>query len=626
MRRNLKKKLVPCATALAALVLLAAPLAAGTGRYAEAQSVGRMYVETGKTLAPEFVRFFDANGGVPLLGYPLTDPETEGGFEVQYLERARIEYHPENTGTPYEVQLGLLGSIQTVGRQFAPASSDVASSTPTRLYFPETQHSISGQFLDYWQANGGLALFGYPISEPVTENGLTVQYFQRNRFELHPEAAGTPYEVALGLLGRDMLEQRVKVTDSNISLKVYGYEEGFYTPDGDPIAPYPRLDLAKMGPLKLRSYRLIVLENRFLRLSIIPQLGGRLYEVVYKPTGHDELYRNPIVKPAPFSDKGWWLGAGGTEWAAPTDEHGLMEYLPWDAEITRNSDAGATVNVSATDKKTGMKVTVGITLSPEESAYTIAAKMENFTNKPQQGQLWTNAMVAPGGTNHVPADLKWILPTNQVVVHSTHDTGLPAEHGVVSWPQYNDRDLSNSATWGGWLGGFALPSAERGEFAAVYNSEADEGLVKSFSNKTMSGLKFFGWGPGVDPSIYTDDDSSYAELWGGITPTFWDYATFPPNSGLGWVERWQPVAHTGGVSLASAWGTVSVSGHTVNILPVRRIEGATLVVHTASGATSTYGFSAEPDRPASVGVSGEPTEIEVVGADGTSLLKGVPVR
>jgi hypothetical protein len=621
-----KKKIAPGVVALATLVLLVAPMAAGTGRFAGAQPAGRTYAETGKTLAPEFVRFFDANGGVPLLGYPLTNPETEGGFEVQYLERARIEYHPENAGTQYEVQLGLLGSIQTAGRQFAPASSDMASSTPTRLYFPETQHTVSGTFLDYWKAKGGLALFGYPISEPVTENGLTVQYFQRNRFEEHPEQVGTQYEVALGLLGRDMLEQRVKVTETNVSLKVYGYEEGFYTPPGDTVAPYPRLDLTKMGPLKLRSYRLIVLENRFIKLSIIPQLGGRLYEVVYKPTGHDELYRNPVIKPAPFSDKGWWLGAGGTEWAAPTDEHGLMEYLPWDAEIVYNSDAGATVNVSATDKKTGMKVTVGITLSPEESAYTIAARMENFTGTPQQGQLWTNAMVAPGGTNHVPADLKWSLPTTQVVVHSTSDTGLPAEHGTVSWPLYGDRDLSNSATWDGWLGGFALPSADRGEFAAVYNPEADEGLVKTFSNKTMPGLKFFGWGSGVNPAIYTDDNSSYAELWGGITPTFWDYATFPSNSALGWVERWQPVAHMGGVSLANAWGTVSVSGGTVSILPVRRIEGAKLTVRMASGATSSYSFSATPDRPASIGVAGEPVEIEVVGADGTSLLKGVPVR
>ncbi len=623
MKTGSKHRTISLVAFGAALLLMFAPLS--SSQQITLAQAGRFYPETGKTLAPEFITFFDSHGGLALFGYPLTDPETEGGFKVQYLERARIEYHPENAGTGYEVQLGLLGSIETAGRQFPTASTDIASNTPTRIYFPETSHTLSGKFLDYWNRNGGLALFGYPISEPFTEGGFTVQYFQRNRFELHPEDSGTDYEVQLGLLGRDMLNQRVKVTETAITLPVYAYEQAFYTPGEDPVAPYPLVDPDKVGPPALRTYRLIALENRFIKLTILPQLGGRLYEAIYKPTGHDELYRNSVIKPAPFSEKGWWLGAGGTEWAAPTEEHGLMEYLPWDAQITRNSDAGATVTLSAMDKLTGMKVTTAVTLSPEEAAYTISARMENFTGTQQNGQLWTNAMVAPGGTNTVASNLRWVLPTNQMVVHSTHDPGLPAEHGVISWPKYSGRNLADSSTWGGWLGGFALPDANRGEFAAVYDPNSDEGLVKTFSNKEMLGLKFFGWGPDVNPSVYTDDGSSYAELWGGITPTFWDYATFPPNSALGWTERWQPVARTGGVSLANAWGTVSVEGDTVHILPVRRIERASLVVRGPSGST-TYPFDAYPDKPASVHISGQVLEIEVLGADGKSLMKGVPAQ
>jgi hypothetical protein len=170
-----------------------------------------------------------------------------------------------------------------------------------------------------------------------------------------------------------------------------------------------------------------------------------------------------------------------------------------------------------------------------------------------------------------------------------------------------------------------MPSAGRGEFAAVYDPGSDEGLVKTFSNREMLGLKFFGWGNDINPTVYTDDQSSYAELWGGITPTFWDYATFPPNSALGWTERWQPVARTGGVSLANAWGTVAVVGDTIRVLPVRRIEGASLLVRTTSG-TTTYPFDAYPDRPASIRTNGQAMVVEVVGADGNSLLKGTPVR
>jgi hypothetical protein len=609
-----------------ALVLLAITIPSLASPEASAQAEGRYYPQTGKTLAPEFIQFYDRYGGLPIFGFPLTNPEVEGGFKVQYLERARIEYHPENAGTGYDVQLGLLGSIQTAGRRFASATPEAASNAPGRVYFPETGHSLSGKFLEYWQRNGGLALFGYPISEPLTEGSVTAQYFQRNRFEHHPESAGTSYEVQLGLLGRDMLAQRVKVTETTVSLPTYGYEQGFTTPEGNPVAPYPRLDTARMGPPSMRPYRLIVLENRYIKLSVLPQLAGRLYEVVYKPTGHNELYSNPVVKPAPFSAKGWWLGVGGMEWAAPTEEHGLMEYLPWDAAVTRDGDGGATVTVTAVDRMTGLRVSGAITLSPEEAAYTVSARMENRTGAQQRGQLWTNAMVAPGGTNKVSPRLRFVMPTAEMVVHSTNDPGLPAAHNTVTWPQYGGRDLADMSTWQGWLGGFAMPSSSRGSFAAVFNPDADEGLVKTFSNREMPGLKFFGWGSSLNPAVYTDGDSSYAELWGGITPTFWDYATFPPGSGLGWTERWQPVARTGGVSLAGAWGTASVAGSTVRLLPVRRIEGATLAVTHPDGSREASTFNAYPDRPATVTLSAPAVDLEVRGADGTVLLKGTPVR
>jgi hypothetical protein len=284
------------------------------------------------------------------------------------------------------------------------------------------------------------------------------------------------------------------------------------------------------------------------------------------------------------------------------------------------------VTVTAADRMTGLRVSGAITLSPEEAAYTVSARMENRTGAQQRGQLWTNAMVAPGGTNKVSPRLRFVMPTAEMVVHSTNDPGLPAAHNTVTWPQYGGRDLADMSTWQGWLGGFAMPSSSRGSFAAVFNPDADEGLVKTFSNREMPGLKFFGWGSSLNPAVYTDGDSSYAELWGGITPTFWDYATFPPGSGLGWTERWQPVARTGGVSLAGAWGTASVAGSTVRLLPVRRIEGATLAVTHPDGSREASTFNAYPDRPATVTLSAPAVDLEVRGADGTVLLKGTPVR
>ncbi len=168
------------------------------------------FPETGHYLNDLFRPYWLRYGGLAQFGFPLTEAFEERNqadnkiYTVQYFERARFEYHPELKNTSYEIQLGLLGSQYTTGRQFAESAPFI--STAQRYYFPETRHSLGGSFKRYWDKNGGLALYGYPISDEFAENGYTVQYFERNRFEYHPELSGTPFEVQLGLLGTIILE------------------------------------------------------------------------------------------------------------------------------------------------------------------------------------------------------------------------------------------------------------------------------------------------------------------------------------------------------------------------------------------------------------------------------------
>ena len=193
-------------TGLNLLVALALLLTAGTAHTqvgAQRAQGDVTFQETGYTVPAVFMQYWEKYGGLPIFGYPISEVRTEGGYQVQYFERNRFEHHPENKGTPFEVQLGLLGTVLTADRQFAQATP--VSTTPTRRYFRETGHTLSGVFLNYWTGYGGLDVFGYPISEEIEENGYKVQYFERNRFEYHPENIGTRYEVLLGLLGRDYL-------------------------------------------------------------------------------------------------------------------------------------------------------------------------------------------------------------------------------------------------------------------------------------------------------------------------------------------------------------------------------------------------------------------------------------
>ncbi len=174
---------------------------------------GALYFsQTGHNLHGGFLDYWRTHGGLPIFGYPLTEEFTEGGYTVQYFERNRFEYHPEYAGTPYAVLLGRLGAVVTAGRVF-PGIAPFPD-RPGHIYLAATQHSLNSAFLSYWQAHGGLAQFGYPISEEMAEvsptdgKTYTVQYFERARFEYHPEFAGTPSEVELGLLGVTMLQEK----------------------------------------------------------------------------------------------------------------------------------------------------------------------------------------------------------------------------------------------------------------------------------------------------------------------------------------------------------------------------------------------------------------------------------
>ena len=77
------------------------------------------------------------------------------------------------------------------------------------IYFSETGMSVSFGFKRFFEERGGLEIFGYPITPEIQENGFTVQYFQRARYEYHPEHAGTRYEVQLGLLGDILTSGRI---------------------------------------------------------------------------------------------------------------------------------------------------------------------------------------------------------------------------------------------------------------------------------------------------------------------------------------------------------------------------------------------------------------------------------
>jgi len=198
----MKKRKLALLVLLATLVMVSSP--------ASAQGSSHYFPETSHTVKGRFLQYWQQHGGLAQQGYPLSDElqersDTDGKvYTVQYFERAVFELHPENQ-PPNDVLLSLLGNFRY--KQIYPrgASNQQVSSENPR-FFTATGMTLGGKFRAYWESHGGLAQQGYPISNEFHEVGTdgvsrTVQYFERAVFELHPENAGTPYEVLLTQLG-----------------------------------------------------------------------------------------------------------------------------------------------------------------------------------------------------------------------------------------------------------------------------------------------------------------------------------------------------------------------------------------------------------------------------------------
>ena len=351
-----------------------------------------------------------------------------------------------------------------------------------------------------------------------------------------PPASPTPFDETLALY------------ETTVTLESYGWEEALTpsTPD-QPFYPYPALDFGAVAPPAPRSYPALVLENAYIRVTVVPALGGRVLSWDDKITGRRLTYRNPVIKPTHWGYRGWWLATGGLEWAFPVNEHGLNEYRPWQYE-TLIGDGWRGVRVWDTDDRTGMTIAVTLRISAGSSALVIAPQIANPTDDGHALQFWINAMLTLS-EGHTPSSaLRFWVPTETMMVHSTGDGSLPGPGSLIDWPVYAGRDFSRYAEWRQYLGLFAT---EAEGAAGAYDEAADQGLIRTYPPATARGVKIFCLGD-LPADLYTDGDSRYFEFWGGLNRTFFpaDDVTLEPGATLAWEERWYPAHGIGTLSWA----------------------------------------------------------------------------
>src|SRR5690606_9815806 len=166
----------------------------------------------------------------------------------------------------------------------------------------------------------------------------------------------------------------------------------FYTPERYQGAqmhmyPYPYLGYLTNRETD-RTYKALTLENEYIRIVVLPELGGRLYIARDKTNNYDFFYYNRVVKPALIGMAGAWM-SGGVEWNIP-HHHRASTFMPVDYRLEAHPDGSKTIWVGEYEKRHGARWAVGLTLRPGAAYVETSLKYLNVTPHPQSILMWMN--------------------------------------------------------------------------------------------------------------------------------------------------------------------------------------------------------------------------------------------
>lgn len=397
------------------------------------------------------------------------------------------------------------------------------------------------------------------------------------------------------------------VYETQTTLNSYDWEQALRPSDpGAPYYPYHSLDMGAVGPPETRIYTVVVLENSYTRITVLPYLGGRILRWEDRLTGQKLTYENSVIMPvnANWGYRGWWLATGGVEWAFPVEEHGLNEYLPWEYQLL-SGDNWRGVRVWHTDWRTGMLIEMTLQLYGGDNSLVITPRISNPTAEAQPLMFWINAMLTLSGNNAPSSTLRFWVPTDRMKIHSTGDPLLPDPRSHISWPMFSGRNFSHYYEWRHYLGIFATQT--QGAMGA-YDEGSDLGIVRTYPPATPQGVKLFCLGE-LPSDIFTVDGSRYFELWGGYNRSFFpeDYVSLLAGQTLTWNERWYAVHGIGGLAWANAELAVAFKqtsqGVTIGLY-APHMQTVDLVVKQNNVVKGVFPVQVNPELPFRQSVAG----------------------
>ncbi len=296
--------------------------------------------------------------------------------------------------------------------------------------------------------------------------------------------------------------------------------------------PYPNRVVLKVNRDTLvdRVYEVVTLENDYLKIEILPSIGGRIYSALDKTTGYDFFYKQHVIKPALIGVLGSWV-SGGVEFNWPF-HHRASGFMPCDYTIEHTEDGGAICWLSEHDPIDRMKGMVGIVLRPGERCFETRMKLYNRTSLPKSFLWWENAAVPVHDRYQIffPPDVTYVN-FHYLKSRTTYPiAGAGIYNGI---PMDEPRDISFHKNTIPATSYFA--AASDFDFFGGYDHARACGVVHIGDHHVTPGKKMFTWGYGQLSKSWenalTDSDGRYAELMAG------SYSDNQPN--FSWLDAYE---------------------------------------------------------------------------------------
>lgn len=326
-------------------------------------------------------------------------------------------------------------------------------------------------------------------------------------------------------------------------------EKRVYQGSSGRVYPYPVTEKIRDEKID-KAWKAVILENQYIRVTILPQLGGRILRAYDKTNDYDFVYYNHVIKPALVGLTGPWI-SGGIEFNWP-QHHRPTTYLPVDYAVSDHGDGSKTVMVNDVDQMYGTKGIASFTLYPDKAYIEIRGQLYNRTPMPQTFLWWANpAVPVNDNTQSVfPPDV------HAVMDHGKRDVSkFPIATGVYYKHDYSEGvDISRYKN-------IPVPTsymAEKSEFDFVggYDYGKEAGILHVADHHISPGKKQWTWGCGDFGKAWdrnlTDEDGPYIELMTGVyTDNQPDFTWLKPFEEKNFKQYFMPYKKVGYVKNAS---------------------------------------------------------------------------